>query len=142
MKTFSIEKNLFINAPAKLVFAALTNSEKIVQYYPLQEVISDWQVGSEIICKGSANGENFIDYGKIDVLIPNEKFQYTYWSDNHGTKRSPENHLTICYSLVEVENGTTLKLEHQNLKSQAMYSQMLNVWDFLLANFCGGDKSP
>ncbi len=134
MTTFSIEKNLLINAPVNLVFEALTNSEKIVQYYPLIEVISDWQVGSEIICRGRTNSQDFIDYGKIDILIPNEKFQYTYWSDNHGTERSQENHLTICYSLVEVENGTTLKLEHKNIQSQAMYSQMLDVWDFLLSN--------
>jgi hypothetical protein len=42
--------------------------------------------------------------------------------------------LIICYSLAKVENGTNLKLEHKNLKSEAMYSQMLNVWDFLLAS--------
>ena len=93
MEIFTIKKTLFVGVPANVVFEALTNSSKIVQYYPLQEVISDWQVGSEIICKGINDGKDFIDYGTIDILIPNQKFQYTYWSDNHGTQKTPDNHL-------------------------------------------------
>ncbi|GAB4232366.1 MAG: hypothetical protein Kow0049_15290 [Stanieria sp.] len=134
MKTFSIEKSLLIKVPPRVIFEALTNSEKIVQYYPLKEVVSDWQVGSEIIGKGSNNNQDFIDYRTIDVLIPNQKFQYTYWSDNHGTERIPENYLTICYTLFPSNKGTILKLEHHNIKSQKMYSDMLNIWDFLLSN--------
>lgn len=134
MKTFSIEKNLLISVPSSVLFDALTNSEKIIQYYPLEEVRSNWQVGGEIILKGSHEGQNFIDYGKIEIFTPPKQFQYTYWSDNHGTDRTPLNHMTICYSLYEVEQGTNLKLEHKNFKSEEMYQEMLNVWDFLLAN--------
>ena len=134
METFSIEKTLTIDAPTNKVFDALTDSDKIVQYYPLEEVISDWQVNSEIICKGKIDGNSFSNYGKIDVLSPNEKFQYTYWSTNHGTERTPQNHLTICYSLSEKDDGTTLKLEQKNIQSEQMYLQMLQIWDFLLSN--------
>ena len=135
METYTIEKTIFIGVPVNVVFEALTNSSKIIQYYPLTEVICDWQVGSEIICKGTNDGKDFTDYGKIDILIPNQQFQYTYWSDNHGTEKTPENHLTICYTLDEVENGTIVKLKHSNLKSEAMYLQMMDVWDFLLNSF-------
>lgn len=134
METFSIKKTLFIGVSKSVLFETLTNSDKIVQYYPLEEVISDWKVGGEILCKGSNDGKIFVDYGTIESLVPNEKFQYTYWSTNHGTERTPENHLTICYTLSETDNGTILKLEHKNLKSESMYSEMLNVWDFLLSN--------
>jgi hypothetical protein len=41
---------------------------------------------------------------------------------------------TICYTLTKVDNGTILKVEHNNFKSEEMYSDMLNVWDFLLSN--------
>jgi uncharacterized protein YndB with AHSA1/START domain len=127
MKTFSIEKSLSIDAAPNVVFDAITNSDKIIQYYPLKEVQSDWQVGGEILCRGINNNQAFTDHGKIDILISNQKFQYTYWSDNHGTERTPENHLTICYTLFEVDNGTILKLEHHNLKSQEIYSQMVRI---------------
>ncbi|MGK0289675.1 MAG: hypothetical protein ACI86H_001121 [bacterium] len=78
MSKFSIEKNLLINAPASLIFNALTNSDQIIQYYPLNGVISDWIVGSEVLYKGGEGDQKFTDYGKIDALIPNKKFQYTY----------------------------------------------------------------
>ena len=135
METFTIEKTISIDASISDVFETLTDSEQIIQYYPLEEVVSDWQVGSEILFKGSIEGQKFIDYGKIDSLIPNQKFQYTYWSTNHGTARTPANHLTICYTLSETNQGTALQLEQKNIKSEQMYSQMLNVWDFLLSNF-------
>ncbi len=134
MKPFSIQKNLFVSVPPDVLFDALTNPEKIIHYYPLKEVVSNWQVGGEIILKGNQGSEAFIDYGKIDELIPNRTFKYTYWSDNHGTDRTPENHLTICYHLEPIEDGTNLTLEHTNFKSEAMYSTMLNVWDSLLAS--------
>ncbi|MEM8778033.1 MAG: SRPBCC family protein [Cyanobacteria bacterium P01_G01_bin.49] len=134
MTTFAIEKDLSVNVPPSVLFDALTNSDKIVQYYPLKEVVSTWKVGDEIIFRGSNDDKDFTDYGKIEALLPDEKFQYSYWSDNHGTKRSPENHLTICYTLHKSNNGTNLKLEHKNLQSQKMYLDMLNVWDFLLSS--------
>ena len=118
MKTFSIEKTIAIDAPVHIIFEALTNSNLIVRYYPLEEVISNWKIGSEIVCKGSIEGQSFTDYGKIDSLTPNEEFQYTYWSTNHGTKRTPENCLTICYTLLQADNGTNLKLKQKNIKSE------------------------
>jgi uncharacterized protein YndB with AHSA1/START domain len=134
MTTLAIQKNLLINASQSTVFDALTNSDKIIQYFLLKEVVSTWEVGGEIILKGSNGDKNFIDYGKIEILSPDNKFQYTYWSDNHGTDRLPENYLTICYTLHEVDNGTHLQLEHKNFKSEKMYSEMLKVWDFLLSS--------
>ncbi|MFM7423499.1 MAG: SRPBCC family protein [Elainella sp.] len=131
---FAITKKLWLNASPAAVFEALTSSDKIVQYYPLTEVSSTWQPGGEILLKGRSGDQDFTDYGTIEVLLPNQQFQYRYWSDNHGTERLPENHLTICYGLEPADFGTRLKLEQQNLQSEAMYLQMLQVWDLLLAN--------
>ncbi len=132
MQTFTIEKTVLINAPINIVFEALTNSEQIIKYYLLNEVVSDWQVGSTIVCKGSNEGKNFTDDGIIDILIPNHQFQYSYWSDNHGTEKILDNYLTISYILAENDHGTIVNLKHSNLKSEAMYSLMIDVWDYLL----------
>ncbi len=134
MTRFKIEKEVSIDASPSVIFEALTNSDKIVQYYPLRKVSSTWGTGSEIILQGSNENKDFTDYGEIDILLPNEKFQYTYWSDNHGTDRVPENYLTICYTLYEANERTKLKLEHKNLHSEKMYLEMLQVWDFLLSS--------
>ena len=124
---YTVEKTIAIAAPVDKVYEALTNSELVIQYYPLEEVVSDWQVGSEFIAKGSINGQNFTDYGKIDRLVKNKEFQYTYWSTNHGTQRTPENYLSISYTLLETDKGTVLNLSQRNIKSEQMYSQMQQV---------------
>ena len=131
---YTVEKTIAIAASVDKVYEALTNSDLVIQYYPLEEVVSDWQVGSEFIAKGSIDGQNFTDYGKIDRLVKNKEFQYTYWSTNHGTQRTPENYLSISYTLSETDKGTVLNLSQRNIKSEQMYSQMQQVWDFLLSS--------
>jgi uncharacterized protein YndB with AHSA1/START domain len=117
MTAFSIHKQISIDAPSSVVFDALTDSEKIVQYYPLKEVRSTWEIGSEIILKGSNENRDLTAFGTIEILVPHEKFLYSYWSDNHGTAKVPDNYLTICYTLHE-SDSTNLELEQKKLKSQ------------------------
>ena len=83
----SVKKEIFINNPPEEVFKILTDSNEIIQYFPLKKVISNWKIGSEILLKGEIDGNEFTDYGKIDKLLKNKIFQYSYWSDNHGTSR-------------------------------------------------------
>ncbi len=135
MSTFTIKKEIFINAPPELVFDALTNADEIVKYFPLKEVVSEWEVGSEVFYKGEINNQEFTDYGVIEVLSRPNKYKYTYWSDNHGTERTPENYLSITYELSRNGDGTKLELEQGNLKSKEMFQMMDTVvWDSLLDN--------
>ncbi|NJR23095.1 MAG: hypothetical protein HC786_13495 [Richelia sp. CSU_2_1] len=51
MTTFLIYKPISIDLSPSVLFEALTDSDKIVKYYPLKEVRSTWKFGSEIILK-------------------------------------------------------------------------------------------
>lgn len=133
MDSFIIEKVIQIAAPIEAVFSSLTNSEKIPQYFPLKSVESDWHVGSEVLYKGEINGSPFTDFGVIEKLSYPTSYSYRYWSDNHGTERTDENHLSISYSLEKSTEGTLLKVKQSNIKSAELYELMNDqVWDFLL----------
>ena len=133
MSEFSIRKEIYILAPIEKVFDALTTSDEIVKYYPLLEVVSDWKVGAEVLYMGEIEGASFTDFGNIISLERPNEYSYSYWSDNHGTIRAPENHQTICYQLSEAANATTLVLQHYNLQSLDQYELMNNtVWEHLL----------
>jgi len=135
MNTFTVKKTIFVDVAPELVFDALTNSEEITKYFPLKEVVSEWKVGSEVLYKGEINGQNFSDFGVIEILTRPNKYKYTYWSDNHGTERTPENHLSITYVISKNGDGTKLELEQSNLKSKEMFQMMDEVvWDSLLNN--------
>lgn len=140
---FEIEKIIEINAPKGRVFKALTSSSEIPEYYPLKEVVSTWEVGSEVLYKGEVDGSPFTDHGVIEVLDKDHVYSYRYWSDNHGTERTPENHLSISYVLSETLTGTELKLVQSNIRSEELYKLMeQQVWDFLLGSLKAHLEAP
>lgn len=134
MNTFTIKKHVNIQATPEAVFDALTSSADIVRYFPLKQVTSEWKAGGEILLDGEVNGHAFRDHGLIEVLSRPHQFRYSYWSDNHGTERTPENYLTIDYRLSATDRGTRLEMEQSNLRSEDMFQVMKTVWDHLLTS--------
>jgi uncharacterized protein YndB with AHSA1/START domain len=133
---FTIEKEIELKAPIEKVFSSLTNSEEIPKFFPIDSVESTWVVGGEVLYKGNVSGDHFTDYGIIEKLSVPHIYQYRYWSDNHGTQRTDENHLTIAYRLEKLPEGTRLSVRQGNIKSPQMYELMsTQVWDFLLDSF-------
>ena len=115
------------------IFTALTSSQEIPNYFPLKKVKSTWQQGSEVLYQGEVNGVPFTDFGIIEKLASPSVYIYRYWSNNHGTDRTPENHLTISYNLSESQEGSELNVIHSNIKSVELYELMdTQVWDYLL----------
>lgn len=136
MTVLTINKSISIAASPESIFDALTNSDTIVKYYPLHSVVSDWKVGSEVHYKGDANGTPFTDFGTIDVLDRASQYKYSYWSDNHGTARAPENLVSICYQITSHDDHCTVKLTQENIPNTELYEAMNNsIWDFLLQRF-------
>ena len=136
MYSYKIKKEITINSPIENVYSALTDSDEIPKYYPLQSVESDWVEGNEILYKGEINGTPFTDFGVIEELTKPRIYRYRYWSDNHGTERTEQNHITIEYRLEAVSVGTKLTVTQANIKSKGMYEMMEGqVWDYLLNSF-------
>lgn len=127
-----IEKVVWIKADPTTVFDALTSSEQIVEYFPLDKVTSSWSEDSELCMQGTANGQTFTDYGLIDVLDRPKAFAYKYWSDNHGTENRPENHVSVNYQLQSDGGGTRVEMVQSNLPSQEYWAVMNQAWDGLL----------
>ena len=132
---FEIIKVIKIRASTNRVFTALTSSDEIPTFYPLKKVDSKWVLGSDVLYKGEINGTSFTDFGVIEKFESPKVYVYRYWSDNHGTERIPENHLTISYALSESCDGTELTVTQSNIKSEELYKLMeTQVWDCLLGS--------
>ncbi len=134
MATFSVTKTIDLNAPVSTVWQALTDPEKVKQYLAGADVVSDWKVGSSIVYSGNFNGVDFRDEGAITVLDANERFQYTYWSANHGTENVKANHVVLTYSLSAIGSGTRLTVTQENYRLQELAEAMGPVWDLILGN--------
>jgi uncharacterized protein YndB with AHSA1/START domain len=130
-----IVKQIRLRSEPDQVFRALTDPEEIVRVFPFKSVASEARPGGEITFKGETDAGPFTDYGRIEVFEPGRRFRYAYWSDNHGTPRTPDNHLTIDYELRPALAGETeLVVTHGQVPAGPYHELMLGAWDHLLAN--------
>lgn len=105
-KELSVQKTKTINANKEKVWDALTDPDKIKEYFMNTKVKTDWKVGSRIVFQGEYEGKNYMDKGTI---IRNEKpkmLQYDYWSSFSGLPDTPDNYSVVTYTL-EDKNGST-----------------------------------
>jgi uncharacterized protein YndB with AHSA1/START domain len=129
----TIVKAITVDADPARVFAALTTPAEIVRYFPYREVESSGREGGAITFRGEIGGQPFTDHGEITTWRPGHEFAYRYWSDNHGTPRTAEHHLTIRYLLSPVPpGGTRVEVEHSNVPAGAYADVMEGAWDGLL----------
>ncbi len=127
-----IKKEIHLDAPASVVWEALTNPDIVRQYLVGAKVISDWKVGSKIVYCGSFDEIDFRDEGEITIFEPDKRFQYSYWSENHGTVNVKANHVILTYSLSEASAGTLLSVSQENYQSKEIADAMNHVWDLIL----------
>ena len=108
-KPLIIENTIVINAPASVVWNALVNPEQTKKYMFGCEALSDWKVGSPLIWKGEYEGKEMIFVKGHIVDIQPEKFlAYTAIDPNSTIVDTPENYLTVTYTLSSVKGQTTL----------------------------------
>lgn len=108
-KPLIIENTIVINAPASVVWNALVNPEQTKKYMFGCEALSDWKVGSPLLWKGEYEGKEMIFVKGHIVDIQPEKFlAYTAIDPNSTIVDTPENYLTVTYTLSSVKGQTTL----------------------------------
>lgn len=107
-----IKKEVVFRAPTTAVWDLITNPEMTKQYMFGCEVLSNWNIGDEIIWKGLAEDGNEIIYvkGEITEIDPGRKVSFTMFDPNMGIKDIPENYVNLTYELIEVAKGTKLTL--------------------------------
>ncbi len=132
--SFNIKKEIRINANKSELWKTLTTPALIKRYLMGANATSEWKMGSKIIYQGVFNGIEFRDEGVIDILDYESKYQYSYWSKNHGTDNIPENYVTISYLIVENDNEVILKVNQSNYKLKEIAESMNQIWDLILGN--------
>jgi len=134
MEESGIIKYLEICSSRGAAFEALTEPNAIRAYFPIDEVIADWKEGGTIKFVGEQSG---VDEGTIDVLEQNSRFEFSYWNENHGREKKPENFVTISYSVEDTDDVERIKLtmNQKNLPSAEYREMMEPIWDELLGSF-------
>jgi uncharacterized protein YndB with AHSA1/START domain len=132
MKKLTFCKSIVIASDRETIFDALTDPEKIVNFFPVERIESDRKLGGSYKVFGTHESIPFVDHGIIEAYEPAKSFVYNYWSDNHGTENKPENRLTLGYHL-SGNDPVRLTVVQENLPSKEYLKIMDPMWDMLLA---------
>lgn len=127
-----VTKSIEINVPAAKVWDALINPEMIKQYLFGTEVVTDWNVGSDIVFQGSWEGKAYKDKGKITKFEVEKTFQYTYWSGFSGLEDKEENYSLVTFEVNGDETKTMLKLSQQGFANEQAKEHSEKSWDGVL----------
>lgn len=108
-KSLIVENTIVINAPASVVWNALVNPKQTKKYMFGCEALSDWKVGSPLLWKGEYEGKEMIFVkGHIVDIRPENFLAYTAIDPNSTIDDTPENYLTVTYTLSSEKGQTTL----------------------------------
>lgn len=132
-----IKKTVEFKSNKKQIWDLLTNPEKTKQYMFGCEVLSEWNIGSQIIWKGKTeNGQEIIHVkGEITEIKNGEKVSFTMLDPNIGIKDIPENYVKLTYELSESESGTVFKLTQDfegTENAEKRYEESASGWDMVI----------
>lgn len=124
-----ITKSILIDAPAEVVFKALTDEEELVQWMPRRAKM-DARVGGqyEFDFYRESNRSETVAKGEVLELVPNRKLVYTFVS---SLGRSDVTQTLLTWTLEEEPGGKTLvTLVHSGLSGTSFI--LFLGWGFYL----------
>jgi uncharacterized protein YndB with AHSA1/START domain len=98
-----------LNASLDKVWETLTSPEKVKLWQFGSDLITTWEVGSNIEFVTEWEGKIFKQWGKVLEIKPNELLKYSLFAPRPDLEDKPENYFVMNYVLTS-ENGKT-KLE-------------------------------
>jgi uncharacterized protein YndB with AHSA1/START domain len=106
-----IKNSISINAPVATVWDALVNPEQTKQYMFGCEAISDWKPGSELLWKGTHEGNEIVFVkGEILQIQPEKFLEYTTIDPHSNIDDTSENYLHVTYELIPDGDQTILNV--------------------------------
>jgi uncharacterized protein YndB with AHSA1/START domain len=125
-----ITRTLILNAKPDEVWDALTNPEKIKQYFFNYDVTSDWTKGSAIVWKGKRKGVDVTEKGSIICLDKNDQFKYSLFDTSSGLEDTPDNYLYVTFDLQKKYDKTELALTIENFNDDSRRcAHIAKGWD-------------
>lgn len=130
-KQLTMSESISIHAPTASVWSAITDKEKIKNYFFGTEVNSDWKKGSPVIWSGEWEGKRYEEKGEVLDVEKGKLLSYSYLSS--GKEDVPENYSVIVYKLEENGNGRTkFSITQSNFTDQKACDHSRENWKMIL----------
>jgi len=123
-----------IDTSADKVWSALIDPEMIRKYMFGTHVNSEWKEGARITWKGEWEGKQYEDKGKILIMEPKKKLQYSHFSPLSGVADVPENYHIVTIDLKEEDGKTSVSLTQDNNTDEKAKEHSEKNWKMMLAS--------
>jgi uncharacterized protein YndB with AHSA1/START domain len=123
-----------IEAPVSVVWKALVDPAQIKEYMFGTDAVSDWKKGSDIVFKGTWEGKEYVDRGKIIDILPEKVLKYRFWSSFSGLEDKPENYANIEYEVSKSGTGSRLTITQDGSETEESRDHSEANWNQVLGS--------
>lgn len=109
-----------IDATKSKVWDTLTKPELVKLWQYGSDLITNWEVGSDIKFRTEWEGKIFEQWGKILEVRPMELLKYSLFAPKPGVEDSPENYFIMSYILTTENEHTKLEITQEDNRPNAV----------------------
>jgi uncharacterized protein YndB with AHSA1/START domain len=112
-----------LNASIDIVWEALTNPQKVKLWQFGSDLITTWELGSNIEFVTEWEGQIFKQWGKVVEIKRNELIKYSLFAPRPDLEDKPENYFIMNYILKSEGGQTTLEIIQEDNRPNAVQEQ-------------------
>jgi uncharacterized protein YndB with AHSA1/START domain len=125
------EESAVIEAPAALVWQALTDLEAMKQWMGEPEmgieIETDWSVGGPITIRGTLHGR-FVNRGTVLQCVPNAALRYSHLSSISRLPDVPASYTVLDFRLAAAGAGTSLTVAVLQSPNEVTFKHLAFYW--------------
>ena len=112
-----------INASAQSVWDAITKPELVKRWQYGSDILTTWEIGSDIKFRTEWKGKVFEQWGKVLEIRPNELVKYSLFAPRPDLEDKPENYFIMSYALTQQDGQTKLVIIQEDNRPNAVQDE-------------------
>lgn len=114
---------IIINASIEKVWNTITKPELVKLWQYGSDLLTNWQIGSDIKFRTEWEGKVFEQWGKVLEIRPNELVKYSLFAPGPELEDKPENYFIMTYVLSSKNGQTRLKIIQEDNRRNAVQEE-------------------
>ena len=112
-----------LNASLDKVWDTLTSPEKVKLWQFGSDLITTWEVGTNIEFVTEWKGQIFKQWGKVLEIRPNRLIKYSLFAPRPDLEDKPENYFIMNYVLIAENGQTRLEIIQEDNRPNAVQEE-------------------
>ncbi len=115
---------IIINASKEMVWDTITNPEKVKFWQFGSDLLTTWEIESDIRFSTEWEGKVFEQWGKVIEFRPNELVKYSLFAPRPDLEDKPENYFIMSYVLTRQEGKIQLDIIQEDNRPNAVQEEL------------------